>query len=148
MNKWTNHRYRLFSCGMALIFFVSALSGVVEFGHSKSYIRSAGDWLTNNVPTNAKLYVNDFQLMYYSNHFDLQIFELLPKYLQVKTITDGKWKNYDYLALSIHTKKDIDMDAVLKEMSGIKPVIVFSNTRGHRVVVYKISQNNISHEEK
>lgn len=141
IDKWASLRHRVLLLFSALIISISALSGIVEFGHSKFYIRSAGNWVAQTVPEDAKLYVNDFQLMYYTRHFGIRIFELLPEYLQVNdSIAHGKWKQYDYLALRLHKKEEGVMGEVLQELQGLKPIGVFSNKRGNRVAIYKISQ--------
>ena len=49
--------------------FLSSLGGIVEFGYSKAYIRQAGSWVVENVPERASLYINDEQLMYYSQRY-------------------------------------------------------------------------------
>ena len=57
---------------------LSALGGIVDFGYSKAYIHTAGDWLAAHVPAKATLYANDYQLMYYSQHFGKRLFETFP----------------------------------------------------------------------
>jgi len=138
IQKWGNLRPRVFLIIASFFIFASALSGVVEFGQSKLYIRSAGNWLADNVPANASLYVNDFQLMYYSDHFGTHIFELLPKYLNIYSVSQGQWKKYDYVALRLHKKEDGELKVLMNELAGLTPVKEFSNQRGNRVVVYKI----------
>ncbi|VVC76459.1 hypothetical protein AQUSIP_17720 [Aquicella siphonis] len=140
IEKWGSLRHRAALSLAALVIFISALSGIVEFGHSKFYIRSAGNWIAESVPENAKLYVNDFQLMYYTRHFGIRIFELLPDYLQINSIAHGKWKQYDYLALRLRNREEGEMAGILEELAGLKPVKVFSNRRGNHVAVYKITQ--------
>src|SRR5262249_12863607 len=48
---------------------ITSLGGIFDFGYSKAYMRRAGDWLAENVPPTATLYSNDYQIMYYSQHF-------------------------------------------------------------------------------
>lgn len=59
---------------------ISALGGIFDFGHSKFFMRQAGDWMAVNVPKNARLYLNDFQTMYYTQHFGNQIFTIIQDY--------------------------------------------------------------------
>lgn len=149
IKKWScSLRLRILLSLVSLVVFMSALSGIFEFGQSKFYIRTAGNWVANNVPANATLYANDFQLMYYTQHFHTQIFEILPTYLKINTIAQGQWKNYDYLALRLRNKEVGEMAAVLQELNGIVPIQVFSNKRGNRVAIYKIEKNKILLEEK
>jgi hypothetical protein len=138
IQKWPSRKHRWFLSIIACIFFISALSGIVEFGQSKFYIRSGGDWVARHVPTNAVVYANDFQLMYYTQHFGNQIFTLLPFYLNINTIAQGRWRQYDYLVLRLKNKEAGDTSAVLQELAGISPVQVFTNKRGNQVAIYKI----------
>jgi hypothetical protein len=141
IEKWPSMRHRVFLILMTIIFFVSALSGVVDFGRSKFYIRTAGNWMSSNIPVEAKLYANDFQLMYYSDHFGMHIFEILPQYLQTANVTEGKWKQYDYLALRLRKDGNEKISPLLKELVDITPMKIFSDKRGNRVAVYKLHQD-------
>jgi hypothetical protein len=138
--KWNSIRHRIFLIFVSLFIFSSALGGIVEFGHSKFYIRSAGLWVAQAVPKQSKLYVNDFQLMYYTNHFGMDIFKVLPTYIKPDALIHGQWKQYDYLALRLRHEESGVMAEVMQELKGIQPLQEFSNKRGNRVVIYKIPQ--------
>ncbi len=138
INKWTSLRHRLFLTVMAIIFLVSAISGVVEFGRSKYYVRTAGNWMATEIPADAKIYMNDLQLIYYSNHYGMHIFEVVPQTMDIKTVVDGKWKQYDYLALRLRKKDNSELTPLLKELQDISPMKIFNDKQGNRVAVYKI----------
>src|SRR5205814_979947 len=89
INKWPSLKHRVFLSITALVVCISSLSGIIDFGHSKFYIRSAGNWIAEHVPKNATLYANDLQLMYYTQHFGTRIFKTLPDYLNLQTISNG-----------------------------------------------------------
>jgi hypothetical protein len=147
ISQWNNLRHRVLLLIAALFMFISAMGGIFDFGYSKSYVHQAGNWLADNVPANATLYANDYQLMYYSRHFGDAIFGKLHDNLKLDTIAHGKWKQYDYLALRMDRKKEGEA-AVLQEM-GLTPVQTFSNQRGDRVVIYRIHPRaGVSHEER
>lgn len=137
IQKSTTLRYRVCLCLTVLFIFISALGGIFDFGYSKSYIRFAGNWLAANVPQNVSLYANDYQLMYYSEHFGEDIFVKLPSYSKIDTIAQGKWKQYDYIALRLNKHESGETAAVLQEIN-LTPVQDFSNKRGDRVVIYKV----------
>jgi hypothetical protein len=143
IKKWPSMRHRIFLGLVAILFFVSALSSVVEFGRSKYFVRAAGTWIATEVPANASLYVNDFQLMYYTQHFGMKIFEVLPVYLQENNMTGGKWKQYDYIALRLRKKENGQFADLLKEFSGMTPMKIFSDKHGNRVAVYKLHEMKI-----
>lgn len=131
-----SYRIALGIVGICIV--LTSLGGLMEFGYSKSYIHEAGDWIADHVPINTALYSNDIQLMYYSRHFDNSIFEKALTFRDIKTIAHQQWKQYDYVALRLNKKEQSDMAAVLQEMN-LQPVQVFSNERGDKVAIYKIT---------
>lgn len=135
LNQWSLHKQRLFSILVCVFIFISALGGIFEFGHSKAYISRAGNWLAVNVPTSASLYTNDYMVMYYSKHFGSDIFKIREAYKQIDTIAQGKWKQYDYLALRLSKKEAANVEMVLKEIQ-MKPITEFNNKHGDRVVIF------------
>lgn len=120
-----------------LLIFMSSLGGFVHFGADKEYIRQAGGWLEKNVPANAKLYANDYQLMYYSQHFGTSIFTKIHEYVDVDVIAHDKWKEYDYLALMVSKEKDDKAALVMQEIH-LRPLQIFINNKGTRIYIYKI----------
>jgi hypothetical protein len=127
---------------IAIFILTNSLGGLFNFGHSKAYIRYAGDWLTNNVPVDAELYSNDYQLMYYSNHFGNEIFQKVKEYREEESAMKNQWKNYDYLAIRVG-KKDQEDNPIIKEIKTV-PVQVFSNKRGDQVRIYKVEQERVT----
>lgn len=144
IQKWLSVRHRIFLTLIVVMFSIASLTGIVRFGHSKFYIRTAGDWIAANVPMNSSLYTNDFQLMYYSQHFGPNIYKILPNYLQINTIANGQWKQYDFLALHLDNRAEGVNAAVLKEVVGLTPIQVFGNMRGSRVAIYKIIRGDVT----
>jgi hypothetical protein len=123
IGKSTQVRYRTALYTVSLLVLVSAVGGMFDFGHSKLYIRQAGNWLAVNVPSNAKLYVNDPQLMYYSEHNRDVFFKVIKNPL-------GEWQQYDYIALRLRQGE--------KQTLPLSSVAEFANKRGDNVVIYKI----------
>lgn len=131
-------RLRFFAGLTALFIFSAAVGGVFDFGYSKSYIHEAGDWLADNVPAKAALYANDYQLMYYSQHFGRHIFQHLPSSCQIEQLAQGRWKQYDYIALRTSHQVDNKTTSLLQEIQ-VSPVRVFSNKRGDKVTIYRVN---------
>jgi hypothetical protein len=128
-------RLTILTAGVVL---VSALGGIIDFGYSKSYIRDAGLWLAQNAPASAEIYSNDFQVMYYSDHFGNSIFTKKDAYADLNTLADGKWKQYDYLAVHI-TKQALPTTQVIQAMH-LTPTKIFANRRGDAIVIYEKQQ--------
>lgn len=137
IRKWPSARHRMILGGAAILIIASSLGGIIDFGYSKTYVREAGDWLTQHVPAEASLYSNDTQLMYYSNHYGDQLFSQRQAFADLQRIQQGKWNQYDYLALRFEKKNLADAVPLLNE---IQPLLVatYKNRRGDRVVIYKI----------
>lgn len=137
MQKWPEVRHRLFLLFAVFFIFISSLGGIFDFGYSKAYIREAGDWLSEHVPPTANLYVNSYQLMYYSKHFGTTLFEKHIAYANLETIAHEQWKRYDYLALRLRKHEDSKKMAIVADVH-LKPIQIFSNKRGDSVIIYKV----------
>ncbi|MBV9575594.1 MAG: hypothetical protein JO149_03120 [Gammaproteobacteria bacterium] len=131
LNALFKERRHLFVLA-AILMCLTSLGGVVNFGHSKAYIRSAGDWLAANVPSTANLYVNDYQLMYYSQHFGKRIFAVISEYQTINAMKNAKWKHYDYLALRLNAKEKLPP-------INLTPIQIFRNKRDDRVEIYRVT---------
>lgn len=116
---------------------VTGVSSIVHFGPNKQYIRDAGDWLAEHIPPKERLYVNDYQLMYYSKHFGTDIFKTINLYKNINTISHGKWKQFNYLAIEFGHERPADVAHVLQELR-MPPLAVFVNPRGDRIYIYKV----------
>lgn len=142
LRKWQSKRYPILFPFVVLFIFISSLGGIVSFGYSKAYIRYAGDWLAEHVPAQATLYVNDYQLMYYSQHFGDSIFQKNRLYADMNVIANEQWKQYDYLALRFDKKEKEKMALVLHEIP-LQPIQTFTNQRGDQINIYKVLRKEI-----
>lgn len=135
--KLQNHRKKSVFVRLGFIFLVLILlSQLVDFGYSKKYMHDAGQWLSENVPTTATLYSNDYQVMFYSQHFGNEIFTKSKEFAMPDSIVNGKWQQYDYLALRLN-KKELVVNGVNVSEFG-RPVQVFANKRGDEVIIYRV----------
>lgn len=139
-NSWQRKYQRFLAISIVLILF-SAMGGVFDFGYSKAYIHHAGDWLAKNVPHEAALYANDYQLMYYSKHFGDEIFKKQRQFAHIDTIAQGRFKQYDYIALRLGNEEELKVAPLLREFE-VAPMKIFSNKRGDRVIIYQLSSRS------
>lgn len=136
-NLWQQWHKRKWPFLLAWLFIIlSSLGGIVDFGYSKQYIRDAGDWLASNVPPNARLYANNYQLMYYSEHFGNDIFAKADEYLDVNKLSHGEWKKYQYIAIQTSSHPAPGLAGILQEIHQ-EPLRVFMNKRGDQVRIYR-----------
>jgi hypothetical protein len=124
---------------LLILFTVNATSTLIHFGYSKDYLRNAGDWLAQNVPQASTLYANDEQVMYYSQHFGDTIFARAKQFDNLSVIANRQWQQYDYVALRINHHEAV---LITQEISST-PVKIFANKRGDKVIIYKISHQEI-----
>jgi hypothetical protein len=124
LNQWRQKKWPL----VLSLFFIGlyGMSGIFHFADSKQYIREAGDWLNTHAPHNALIYSNDYQILYYSHHFANNIFVEQHRFADLHILQDGKWKQYDYLALRLNEKTLPEATIVMNEIHA-SPIIVFTN---------------------
>jgi len=143
ITAWENRKVPAwFTPLVFLLITVASVSGIIDFGYSKAYMRRAGDWMAENIPLAANVYSNDYQVMYYSRHFGNDIFAKIKEYNDPNTIANDRWQDYDYVALRL-SKKDLLEKTAVFQKSGLVPAQVFSNKRGDQVVIYKIVKEEL-----
>ncbi len=123
--KWV--LYTLF-IAMALC----SISNIIHFGCPKVFIRDAGGWLAINAPTDKKIYANDFQLMYYANHFT----KFFPEWEASQKIKPTDWDAFDYLALREDAHHDA-LKASMQKNSHFVLIKQFANHCGDQVQIYQ-----------
>lgn len=127
---------------LLLVIFLSTAGTIFTVKDRKAFIREAGEWLAANVPMTKSLYVDDQQLMYYSQHFNMDIYKLVDRYQNNDVLSHGGWKQFDYVALVIgdgQTAHDKKIKAVINEFT-FPPFREFVNAKGDKVVIYKIKR--------
>ena len=127
---------------VSLAIIISALGGIFDFGHSKAYIRSAGDWVATNIPQQASLYANDYQLMYYTQHFKQTMYQVLNDNVDINHIAHGKWKKYDYLVIRLDKHDDAQINQTMKSIP-LKPLQIFTNKHGDQVAIYQVKESRL-----
>ena len=122
-----------------LLFGISSLGVVVSNGVSRQYIRDAGNWITANIPAEARLYSNDVQLEYYSQHFGRDIYTARRLHRAMESTLQDQLTQFDFAALRIRNEQDRQLAA---RMSDSRASIVkeFTNQHGDQVIIYKMSQ--------
>lgn len=135
MQQWQQRKWPLVLALFLMV--VSSLGGIFDFGYSKKYIYDAGSWLANNVPKQSAIYSNDIQVMYYSKQFGNDIFPKAALFADLQTIAQGKWKNYDYLALRLNKKEFANNAAILQQIP-LSPIQTFANKRGDKVIIFSV----------
>lgn len=124
--------------GLLLLTFVG---GVINFGHSKTYIKTAGQWAAANVPASAKIYSNDIVLAYYSGHYGSAIYTAIDESEKTKTVILQRGKEYDYLLLRFVKHRGLsEQEAV--HLIGKYPIMTFTNKRNDKVAIFKVSDSN------
>lgn len=132
--QWGKRKWPLV---LAVLFIVlSSLGGIFDFGYSKRFIRDAGLWVEQTIPMGARFYTNDYQVMYYSQHFGNDIFPKAREFAQINLMTSDQLKQYDYVALRVDKKEEDKYATVVKELG--TPVQQFADKRGDQILIYKV----------
>jgi hypothetical protein len=126
---------RWMTVGVAVWLAISAIGGLWHFGHSKAVLKEAGGWLSGHLQQTDRLYVNDYQMMYYSKHFGFTLFQTWDDYQKEGMPSLAKLKHYDYVALLTHKKQE-DAASRLVQTIKVKPLQVFSNQDGDVIYIY------------
>lgn len=139
LKKLTQFYYQ---CALVIVVFlilVTSFSSITRTAHSKAYLYQAGNWLKSNVSQNANLYTNDYGLMYYSQHFGEKIFQLAGRYKNIKSISQGNWQQFDYVAIRTLKKTENKINCLLQEIPFL-PIQTYQNRRGDKVIIYQIKR--------
>jgi hypothetical protein len=145
LSAWRTRKWPL----LLALFFIAmyAVSGIFNLGYSKKYVREAGDWLALNAPLNAKIYSNDYQVLYYSRHLGEAIFTQGHAFEKLSKIAHGQWRQYDYLALRVNKSESAADQAILRQIK-LTPLAVFQNERGDQVKIYEAHLKKDAMENK
>lgn len=142
LKRVQQRQYRFFGMVVLLLILASSISGVINFGYSKQYLREAGDWMATQLPKGAALYTNDYQLFYYVQHERIGSEDLIQRY---RAIQSTNWNQYEYVALRVGYDASADEQSILQNKA-LQKMNEFRNKRGDRVIVYHVT--GVSHEEK
>jgi hypothetical protein len=117
-----------------LLVFISSIGGVMDFGHSKTYMREAGEWMRQHLARSAKTYTNDYQVFYYAQRANLDPTQFFQQY---QSMQGANWEEYDYVAIQMNHHTD-DQQPKIKNKS-LQKLNEFSNKRGDKVIVYQVT---------
>ena len=131
----SRRRYAAYFAMAAL--FVSSLGVVADTGTSRNYLREAGSWLSVNIPADARLYSNDVQLAYYSQHYGREIYAAMRVNKDIDALLQNQLQHYDYVALRSGNHKDARVAMRMNDMHA-QVVKDFANQFGNHVTIYKI----------
>ncbi len=118
------------------LFIISSISPLIHHGTSKLYIKEAGAWLSEHTPASAKLYSNNSLILYYSQHFGLDIFNTIEQYKKIDIFDKRQWEKYDFVAIFIpHEEKNTLKNKLA--LLHIIPIKLFENNRDDQIIIYK-----------
>jgi len=146
LSKATTSKYVCLFYILCVLLVINALEGLVSLpGCSDYYVKNAGIWLQDNIPSDARLYTNNMKIKYYRGAFNERPFGFR------KNVTE-KWletipvNQYDYFALWIKHKNYPDPQKI-SSVFGSNPIQEFRNKKNDVVLIYK-SSVNINNDSK
>lgn len=121
-------RWRIW-LGVFCVYF--AVDSLVSFGHSKQYLLDASHWLQSELPADATLTTNSFQLAWSSGR--VKDYDLTQRDVALALEQRG---TSDYLALELK-QRDAAGRALVDTLPQVELVAAFSNARGDAVRIYR-----------
>jgi hypothetical protein len=117
-----------------------ALTALHNFGPSKSYLRMAGYWIHNNLPSSASVYTNSPQVSFYAQRsFVIWNPEILSVYIQAAVQASLK-ERYDYLALRMGGDQSMLKKQLTQQLG--QPMKIFTNEKGDGVLIFCLRNCN------
>jgi hypothetical protein len=110
------------------------VDGFVSTGGSNRYVKDAGLWLRENAPAGARVYIDEFRVLFYAAR-DNAVFPEEGWEQTRRIVESDRWKKYDYLALEVERRND-EREAWLTERIG-PPVARFGNERNDKILIFK-----------
>lgn len=117
-----------------LVMFTSSVITLHHTQSDRNYVPEAGAWMAANIDNQAALYVNDFQLAYYSQHFGYKLFAIMRDQSEKTTVP---LQQYQYAALRIRKNQTNTLAESLNQLHATV-IKTFSNDNGDEVVIYKM----------
>jgi hypothetical protein len=121
-----------FSVSLALI--IMFVYVFIPFKSTKAYVVSAGTWLKQNMPPQARLYSNEEEIPFYTQR-QYRLWDFL------EDAPIPQWESGDFIALRVKKKNYDKFNELLTKLK-FKTVKVFTNKRGDRVIILKVTETN------
>jgi hypothetical protein len=129
---------RRFRLTLAFFCFYFAVDSLVSFGYSKQHLEQAEQWLLEELPADAALASNSFQLAWRSGRIENYDRTQRDVALTLQTATEAAALNAtsdNYLALELK-QSDTGGRQLLEQSETLELVTSFSNERGDEVRIY------------
>ncbi|MEO5574258.1 MAG: hypothetical protein ABIR48_07235 [Gammaproteobacteria bacterium] len=120
---------------IAVVIFAVAVDGLVNFGPSKYYLKTAGLWIAKQLPADAKLYTNDEVVAYYAGRWQPVNYDRSGA--TVQGLRAGTWRNFDYVAIRVK-KHDAVLAAELRKVISQRELKVFKNNYDEKLWIFKV----------
>lgn len=130
-----SRRKHILAYAAILVMFVSSVITLHHSQADRSYVPEAGAWMAANIDNQAALYVNDFQLAYYSQHFGNKIFAVMRD--QSANTASVPLQHFQYAALRIRKHQTNTLAGSLNQLHATV-IKTFSNDNGDEIVIYKM----------
>ncbi|GAB4392186.1 MAG: hypothetical protein Tsb005_05150 [Gammaproteobacteria bacterium] len=127
--SWLNYLVILGLCALLV-------KSVVHFGHSKTYLVKAGNWLEQHTEPQAKIFSNSDILVFYANRPDNQ-----PEYdgsLAIESLTLDALSEYNYMAIRVTNEKMKQNLDLLEKKLNLQLVKSFKGDGVREVKIYKL----------
>lgn len=144
LEQWWQHageqgKARRFHLTLAFFCFYFAVDSLISFGYSKQHLEQAEQWLLQELPADAALASNSFQLAWRSGRIENYDKTQRDVALTLQSATEsatGSAAGSSYLALELK-QSDTAARRLLEQTNTLELVTSFSNERGDEVRIYR-----------
>lgn len=116
---------------MVLILVGMAISGVIQLGDKKIYLRDAGEWVHQHVRPDTQIYISDTRVAYYAKRFDVLLKK--PKISLDEAIKGGF--TTEKIVVVYHDDRTSNVNAYLAQLDDRYEQIPFNDSTGRGVMV-------------
>jgi hypothetical protein len=111
--------------------------GGLRFYDASYFTVTASEWLQAHAPRNARILSNNHSILFYGGfrNYDSNFSMAVGRDRSIAGMRD--WRNYDYVVLHLRQSRLFLADDLEKKL-GRPPVKTFENSRGDKVVIFKL----------
>lgn len=124
--------------GFVVVMLVVGFFGGMKYYDARRYQITAGQWLAENVASNAHVIGNNNQVQFYGGLATADPDLVISSSSHALPISDARdWKSYDVVVLELR-KDQLDQVPALEKNIGQPPTKSFENSRGDKILIFKL----------
>jgi hypothetical protein len=115
----------------------AAVDGTISFGHTKTYLKDAAQWIQENTPVNAIVYSSNLQVDYYAHRQGRHWNDNFTDEQALSDLSNQGWRKYDFIAMRVRGNNP-ELRQQMAEIIPTNPIFKTTNERGDGVWVFDV----------